>query len=379
MILRIRIIRLIFVAGITVIFNLAYTAHAAEQPKEILLKELREADKALNVAFKEAQGHLDEKGKQDLRKEQQVWLKERDKKCGSVYSCKTMEDWLRNAVQEEKRGRCVLEQSEYRTAWLSSQKIPVGRGESISSAGKYMFEDSAENEDAPKIPVCRDFLANLKALGEPPMVCNRKFHPKFKQFGWPKWTTLDAWENRDLIFQIWDEQYKNSYGDTNLRRSLEMSKQHLKQNVVSGNITLAVTRLQIDGKSADVLQFVEAMVNLPCTDDGFASSPLFGRQHYIIDLTKRKVDFKATEDSVLRGLHGSANDGYFKATEDSVLRRFHGDANEHYADLFLYQGLPYVAFWYGDSQRGVLVLGSELDGDYCIIEYNKTKQKGEKK
>jgi len=129
-------------------------------------------------------------------------------------------------------------------------------------------------------------------------------------------------------------------------------------------------------KPADVLQFVEAKGSLPCTDHGFASTTLFGRQHYIVDLSKRKVDFKATEYSMLSGLHGSANDGYFKATEDSALSRFQGDANEHYADLFLYQGLPYIAFWHGDYESGVLLLGSQLN-DYCIIEYNTIKLKGE--
>ena len=109
MILRIRIIRLILVAGITVIFNMAYTARAAEQPKEILLKELREGDKALNTAFKEAQGRLDEKGRQALRKEQLDWLKLRDKRCSSSFKARNMEDWLHNAAQDEERGRCVME------------------------------------------------------------------------------------------------------------------------------------------------------------------------------------------------------------------------------------------------------------------------------
>ncbi len=264
-------------------------------------------------------------------------------------------------------------------------------------AGKYQFQDSAEqdSEGALDIPICRDFMANLKALGEPPMVCDRKFHPKFKQFTWPKWTKLDAWENRDLIFQIWLERFKYgraSYdGNTPYAKAsqfaLEYRERYLKQNVDSGDITLSVTRVQIDGKSTAVLQFVEAKKSIPCTADGcfpctangFPSSTPFVRQHYIVDLSNRKVDFKATKDSVLLGLYGSANDGYFKASDDSVRSRFQGDANEHYADMFLYQGLPYVAFWYGDSKSGVLLLGRERDGNYCIIEYNTINQKGEKK
>jgi hypothetical protein len=262
---------------------------------------------------------------------------------------------------------------------------------------KYQFQDSAENEDAPKIPICKDFMANLKALGEPPMVCDRKFHPKFKQFTWPKWQKLDAWENRDLIYQIWEARFSygrgvgNYDGNTPYAKAsqftLEYIERYLKQNIDSGDITLSVTRVQIDGKSTTVLQFMEAKKRIPCTDDGcfpcmadgFPSNSPFVRQHYIVDLSKRKVDFKATKDSVLLSLYGSANDGYFKAPEESVRSRFQGDANEHYADMFLYQGLPYVAFWYGDSQSGVLLLGSELNNNYCIIEYNATTDKGEKR
>ncbi len=56
----------------------------------------------------------------------------------------------------------------------------------------------------------------------------------------------------------------------------------------------------------------------------------------------------------------------------------YGKANEHYADLFLYKGLPYAAFWYGNSESGTMVIKGGFN-DYCFIEYKTTNQKGEKK
>jgi hypothetical protein len=224
---------------------------------------------------------------------------------------------------------------------------------------KYQFQDSAENEDAPKIPICKDFMANLKALGEPPMVCDRKFHPKFKQFTWPKWEKMNAWENRDLIYQVWEERWKQA-NDPNypyakdLKRALEGSKQYLKQNVDSGNITLSVTSVQSDGKQTDVLQLEENRLYEMCDP---TTGPLPNRKYFIFDTLTRKVDFKATEKSIQFGLYG--------------------ETNIHYGDLFLYNGLPYAAFWDGNSKNGTMVIKGGYN-DYCFIEYNSTNKKGEK-
>jgi hypothetical protein len=247
-------------------------------------------------------------------------------------------------------------------------------------AEKYRFEESALNGGAEKRAICVDMMANLKELGEPPMVCDRKFSPKFKQFSLPSWTKLNPWENRELIFQIWEERYRAGYNDhtpyaKDARCSREITKQRLKGDIDRGDITLAVTHVKINDKATTVLQFVQGVVSWPCTASGIPDNRPLWRQHYVVDLTNRKVDFKATKESVLRGLYGSADNGYFKAPADSALSRFQGDANEHYADLFIHQGLPYVAFWYGNSQSGVLLIGRELDENFCIIEYNATDKK----
>jgi len=129
--LRSRILRIVLVAWITVAFSMTCSASAAEKPNETLIKELHEADKALNAAFKKAQRPLDEKGKQALRKEQIEWLKLRDKHCGSAFKAKNMEEWLQHVVQDVDRYLCVNRHIEKRTEWLSGHKRPAGKGESI--------------------------------------------------------------------------------------------------------------------------------------------------------------------------------------------------------------------------------------------------------
>src|SRR5262245_50789708 len=60
-------------------------------------------------------------------------------------------------------------------------------------------------------PVCQDFLANLKALGGPAMVYDRKFHPRFKKFSWPQWKTINPVQHKQLILQIWQKQFQNVF------------------------------------------------------------------------------------------------------------------------------------------------------------------------
>jgi hypothetical protein len=227
---------------------------------------------------------------------------------------------------------------------------------SVCFAGTYEFEDSARND--PDLAICKDMMANLKALGEPPMVCDRKFHPKFKQFSRPKWQKLDPWDNRDLIYQIWEERYKKAYDKNypyadHTMRVLEGSKKYLKNHIERGEITLAVANFNIGGKSKDILQFVEDNVTVPCKAhwDTYGQR---GRQHFFVDMNTHKVDFEATHASMLLGLQG--------------------EPNEHYGDVFLHKGVPYAALWYGNHEKGTLVVKGGRE-DYCAIEYeHKTGQ-----
>jgi hypothetical protein len=228
---------------------------------------------------------------------------------------------------------------------------------SVCFAGTYEFEDSAMND--PSLAICVDMMANLKALGEPPMVCDRKFHPKFRQFSWPKWRKLDPWENRDLIYQIWDEHFKRAFDKNNPYakddlRAFEATKFNFRENIASDDITLAVTDVIIDGKPTGMLQFIESKIGFPCKQSGYFSSTPYGRQHYFVDMKTRKVNFEANYASWLLGLQGHPNN--------------------YYGDIFLYKGVPYAAFWDGDNKKGMLVVKGGRE-DYCAIEYeHKTGQ-----
>jgi|WetSurMetagenome_2_1015567.scaffolds.fasta_scaffold73295_2 hypothetical protein len=222
-------------------------------------------------------------------------------------------------------------------------------------AEKYRFEESALNDAATRTAICLDMMANLKELGEPPMVCDRKFSPKFKQFSWPAWTKLDHWENRDLIYQIEDENFNQSFNKTKpywqkYKRRHEEGKKYLKSDIDQGDITLATTRLKIDGKLTDVLMFIKDKISWPCKEH---RNTLFqnGRQYYFVDMKNRKVDFVETQKSMLFGLEG--------------------EIKEYYGDMFLYKGVPYTALWYGDNKEGTLVIKGGVDDDYCAFEYNK--------
>ncbi len=102
---------IVFLSVIYVPFQVQAAEHT---PPDSLLQQLIQVDKELNTVFKDALSRLDEKDKQTLRKEQKAWIKERDKKCGSAFKSKDMDDWLRNAAAKEECARCLLLESKTR-------------------------------------------------------------------------------------------------------------------------------------------------------------------------------------------------------------------------------------------------------------------------
>jgi uncharacterized protein YecT (DUF1311 family) len=76
---------------------------------QALMNKLQAADADLNTTYKEISDKLDEINKKKLRYEQRIWISERDTKCGSHFSSKSMEDWLFNVATNEERAACVLE------------------------------------------------------------------------------------------------------------------------------------------------------------------------------------------------------------------------------------------------------------------------------
>jgi hypothetical protein len=192
-------------------------------------------------------------------------------------------------------------------------------------------------------PVCQDFLANLKALGEPAMLCDRKFHPHFKQFSWPKWEPLDPVQHQPLLLQIWQKQFQDVlYEGQSL---FEKYKKDIDNILRSRVIDFAITRLTINEKPTTVLRFIDrSHEQLPCD----WLQPL-GRWYYALTEDNTQIDFETTEHSPLR-------DGYRP-------------------DLFIYNGQYYTAYFSGNvplQEKGALVLQGELD--FCEFEFNANKK-----
>ena len=192
-------------------------------------------------------------------------------------------------------------------------------------------------------PVCQDFLANLKALGGPALVCDRKFDQRFKQFSWPKWQTLDPVQHKQLILQIWQKQFQNVlYKGQSL---FEEYKKDIDDILRRQAIDLAITRLTINDKPTIVLRFIDKRhEHLAC--DWIQS---FGREYYALTEDKTQIDFETSDRTPLR-------DGYRP-------------------DLFLYNGQPYTAYFAGTERfekRGTLVVWGEFD--FCELEFNANKK-----
>lgn len=204
----------------------------------------------------------------------------------------------------------------------------------------YAPSDEAQGTATPSIQVCQDFLENLKRLGSPPMVCDRKFHPSMTQFTWPKWTPVDAIKHRYLVEQIWQNEYGWAH-DEHLRTSFETRAR-------SGEIALAVTQIPIDGKPTTVLRFINGDKESPCEPKYWNSTyPL--RQYFAVDPKLQKLDLGVTYKSVLNG--------YFDY------------AKEMRPDLFLHKGKPYTAFWdmKGDGNGTIEIFGDHRN--FCHINF----------
>jgi hypothetical protein len=198
-------------------------------------------------------------------------------------------------------------------------------------------------------PVCQDFLANLKALGGPALVCDRKFDPRFKQFSWPQWQTINPVQHKQLILQIWQKQFQNVLYEG--QSVFENHKKALDDILRSRALDLAITRLTINDRATTVLRFIDKRhEHLACN----WTQPI-GREYYALTEDNTQIDFETTEHSLLSGLSGLGN--------------------KSRADLFLYNGEPYTAFFSGNvplEGKGALFLKGDLD--FCEFEFSANKK-----
>ncbi|MBT0568882.1 DUF1311 domain-containing protein [Curvibacter sp. CHRR-16] len=214
-------------------------------------------------------------------------------------------------------------------------------------ASRYVLTEESPDAAVPTTEVCQDFLENLKRLGNPPMVCDREFHPSMVQFTWPKWRPINALKHRYLVEQIWQNEYGWAH-DEHLRASFESRAR-------SGEIALAVTQIPIDGKTTTVIRFINGDKESPCEPKYWNSTyPL--RQYFAIDSKLQKLDFGVTYKSVLNG--------------------YSSYSKEMRPDLFLHKGNPYIAFWdmKGDGKGTIEIFGDHRN--FCHINFtNNTEGK----
>jgi hypothetical protein len=197
--------------------------------------------------------------------------------------------------------------------------------------------------------VCQDFLANLKALGEPAMLCDRKFHPSFTQFSWPKWESLEPRQYKHLILQIWQKWFQDTLNEG--QSVFENHKKALDDILHHQAIDLAITRLMINEKPTTILRFIDKRhEHLACN----WTQPI-GREYYALTDDGTQIDFETTDHSLVSGLGGLGNN--------------------HRADLFLYNEEPYTAFFSGNvplEGKGALFLKGDLD--FCEFKFHADKK-----
>jgi hypothetical protein len=219
----------------------------------------------------------------------------------------------------------------------------------ILEASTIAFSGTYKITRGEDFPVCQDFLANLKALGEPAMLCDRKFHPRFTQFSWPKWEPLDPVQHKQLILQIWQKRFQNVRNEG--QSVFENHKKALDDILRRQAIDLAVTQLTINEKPTTILRFIDKRhEHLACN----WTQPI-GREYYALTEDRSQIDFETTDHSLVSGLGGLGN--------------------KSRADLFLYNGEPYTAFFSGNvplEGKGALFLKGDLD--FCEFEYSTNKK-----
>jgi len=104
----------------------AWSAHADEcdKPKDSAMtnrclgSELFDADGELNRSYNALQGSLDPAGKQQLKKEQLRWLKERDEVCNIHFHGSDRYKWHDYLTEDYRKAICVIRYSKARTVQL---------------------------------------------------------------------------------------------------------------------------------------------------------------------------------------------------------------------------------------------------------------------
>lgn len=108
-----------------------------------------------------------------------------------------------------------------------------------SNAGEYYLIEKSHYLDKERADLCEKLVENFNQFkDEPPMVCELKFDPMFKDFTLPKWKKLDGLKHLKIIKRLqtvesnhpWDED-----GIEFIKQKLKQGKYHLFQASVDIN------------------------------------------------------------------------------------------------------------------------------------------------
>lgn len=157
-------------------FDCAKASTAAERAicADPMLSSL---DDELGTAYRAA---LEEtKNKDQLRRDQQTWRKQRDARCKAD-------------------GDCLDGEIRARIRALADVLAASARPGEAAPRACYRIVGGA------RFAMCRSFTKNLNRLCEgKPLACESRIHPEFaKDFWYPKWEPLDPAKNLDIIAEI---------------------------------------------------------------------------------------------------------------------------------------------------------------------------------
>lgn len=182
--------------------------------------------------------------------------------------------------------------------------------------------------------LCRTLEQNLNSFkDQPPMVCERKFNPRFKDFSVPKWEPLDPKANMDLLEQIYKEKILIGWGvprervDTAwLHQAWEKRKPEVEQKIANRQLSLSKARFDLahKGEQVTVLKLVDDGCD-PVKQFAFVNQP--DPTFHVFDENTGKVDPR------------------------------YRDTVNFTADAFFYQGRIRLATWSGNPN----LKGPELD------------------
>lgn len=89
--------------------------------------ELRDSDSKINELYKELMNKLEKEKKEQLRKDQRAWLKERDSECNCSSKESDREKWFQDLLKDYRKTVCVTRFTRFRTSELDQMLATISK------------------------------------------------------------------------------------------------------------------------------------------------------------------------------------------------------------------------------------------------------------